>query len=95
MTSSLATSRRGPVTLLRLSCAAKRNALDPEMIAGIETFFRCPSGGTRAIVLQLTVTISVPAWIYQPSQKRPRRLASIIHVPGTVLSSRSNMVRSP
>ena len=51
MTSSLETSRRGPVTLLRLSRAAKRNALDPEMIAGIETFFRCPPEGTRAIVL--------------------------------------------
>ena len=45
------TSQRGPVALLRLSRAAKRNALSPEMIAGIERFFRCPPDGTRAIVL--------------------------------------------
>jgi enoyl-CoA hydratase/carnithine racemase len=51
MTSLLDTSRRGPVTLLRLSRAAKRNALNPEMIAGIERFFRSPPEGTRAIVL--------------------------------------------
>jgi enoyl-CoA hydratase/carnithine racemase len=51
MTSLLDISRRGPVTLLRLSRAAKRNALNPEMIAGIETFFRRPPEGTRAIVL--------------------------------------------
>jgi (methylthio)acryloyl-CoA hydratase len=51
MTSLLDISQRGPVTLLRLSRAAKRNALNPAMIAGIETFFRCPPEGTRAIVL--------------------------------------------
>ena len=51
MTSLLDISRHGPVTLLRLSRAAKRNALNPELIAGIETFFRCPPEGTRAIVL--------------------------------------------
>ena len=51
MTSLLDISRDGPVTLLRLSRAAKRNALNPELIAGIETFFRCPPEGTRAIVL--------------------------------------------
>ena len=45
------TSRRGPVALLRLSRAAKRNALSPEMIAGIERFFHSPPDGTRAIVL--------------------------------------------
>jgi hypothetical protein len=39
------------VALLRLSRAAKRNALSPEMIAGIERFFHCPPDGTRAIVL--------------------------------------------
>ena len=48
---TLITSQRGPVTLLRLSRAGKRNALDPEMIAGIESFFRYPPAGTRAIVL--------------------------------------------
>jgi (methylthio)acryloyl-CoA hydratase len=51
MMSLLETSRRGPVTLLRLSRAVKRNALNPEMIAGIERFFRRPPEGTRAIVL--------------------------------------------
>ena len=51
MTSLLDISRDGPVTLQRLSRAAKRNALNPELIAGIETFFRCPPEGTRAIVL--------------------------------------------
>src|SRR5882724_13693954 len=48
---NLITSQRGPVALLRLSRPGKRNALDPEMIAGIETFFRNPPEGTRAIVL--------------------------------------------
>src|SRR5258708_16807129 len=47
----LITSQHGPVALLRISRAGKRNALDPEMIAGIETFFRYPPEGTRAIVL--------------------------------------------
>ena len=51
MMSLLETSRHGPVILLRMSRAAKRNALDPEMIVGIETFFHCPPEGTRAIVL--------------------------------------------
>jgi len=35
------------VTLLRLSRPAKRNALDRDMIAGIEAFFRSPPDGTR------------------------------------------------
>jgi len=48
---NLITSQHGPVALLRISRAGKRNALDPEMIAGIETFFRYPPEGTRAIVL--------------------------------------------
>jgi enoyl-CoA hydratase/carnithine racemase len=48
---NLIMSRRGPVALLRLSRAGKRNALDAEMIAGIETFFRNLSEGTRAVVL--------------------------------------------
>src|SRR5258707_7404813 len=47
----LSVSREGPVTLLRLSRPAKRNALDREMIAGIEDFFRSPPDGTRAVVL--------------------------------------------
>jgi (methylthio)acryloyl-CoA hydratase len=47
----LETSRHGPVTLLRMSRAAKRNAWDPEMIVDIETFLRCPPEGTRAMVL--------------------------------------------
>ena len=52
MTSLLATSRRGPVTLLRLSRAAKPNALNLQMIAGIEMFFCRPTEGTRGIVLR-------------------------------------------
>jgi len=48
---SLTTARRGPVTILQLSRPAKRNALNPEMIGGIEAFFSDPPEGTRAIVL--------------------------------------------
>jgi (methylthio)acryloyl-CoA hydratase len=48
---SLAASRRGDVSLLRLSRPAKRNALDPATIAGIESFFSRPPDGTRAIIL--------------------------------------------
>jgi (methylthio)acryloyl-CoA hydratase len=47
----LSVSQEGPVTLLRLSRPAKRNALDRDMIAGIEAFFRSPPDGTRAVVL--------------------------------------------
>jgi enoyl-CoA hydratase/carnithine racemase len=48
---SLIVSQRGPVTLLRLSRAAKRNALDDATIAGIESFFSNPPEETRAIIL--------------------------------------------
>lgn len=48
---SLVVSQRGPVTLLRLSRPAKRNALDEATIAGIESFFRDPPHQTRAIVV--------------------------------------------
>ncbi len=51
LANGLSVSREGPVTLLRLSRPAKRNALDRDMIAGIETFFRSPPDGTRAVVL--------------------------------------------
>ncbi len=44
-------SRCGPVTLVRLSRAAKRNAIDAEMIAGIESIFSCLPEGTRVVVL--------------------------------------------
>src|SRR5260370_20487029 len=47
----LSVSQDGPVTLLRLSRPTKRNALDRNMIAGIEAFFRSPPDGTRAVVL--------------------------------------------
>ena len=40
----LRVSQEGPVTLLRLSRPAKRNALDRNMIAGIEAFFRLSAG---------------------------------------------------
>jgi hypothetical protein len=48
---SLIASHRGPVTLLRLSRPAKRNALDDATIAGIESFFSDPPEQTRAITL--------------------------------------------
>ena len=48
---SLIASQLGPVTLLRLSRPAKRNALDDATIAGIESFFSNPPEQTRAIVL--------------------------------------------
>jgi enoyl-CoA hydratase/carnithine racemase len=48
---SVAVSQRGAVTLVRLSRPAKRNAIDGEMIAGIEAVFSSPPEGTRAIVV--------------------------------------------
>ena len=46
---SLIASQRGPLTLLRLSCPAKRNALDDTTMAGIESFFSDPpEDGVRA-----------------------------------------------
>jgi (methylthio)acryloyl-CoA hydratase len=48
---SLIASQHGPLTLLRLSRPAKRNALDDATIAGIETFFSDPPAGTRAIIV--------------------------------------------
>src|SRR5262247_2838147 len=51
LSGSVVVSRRGAVTVVRLSRPAKRNALDTEMAAGIETIFSSPPQGTRAIVL--------------------------------------------
>jgi enoyl-CoA hydratase/carnithine racemase len=48
---SLIASQRGPVTLLRLSRPAKRNALDDATIAGIESFFSNPPEPMRALIL--------------------------------------------
>ena len=48
---NLVATRRGPVTLLRLSRPAKRNALDDATIAGIEFFFSDPPEQTRTIIL--------------------------------------------
>jgi enoyl-CoA hydratase/carnithine racemase len=48
---TLVVTQRGPVTLLRLSRPAKRNALDEATIAGIETFFTNPPEGTRTIIV--------------------------------------------
>src|SRR5208282_1528568 len=45
--STLTASQRGPVTLLRLSRPAKRNALDKATIAGLETFFSDPPKETQ------------------------------------------------
>jgi (methylthio)acryloyl-CoA hydratase len=48
---SVVVSQHGAVTLVRLSRPAKRNAIDTEMVAGIETIFSSPPEGTRPIVL--------------------------------------------
>src|SRR5712675_1915044 len=48
---SLTASQHGPVTLLRLSRPAKRNALDDATIAGIESLFSDPPEQTRTIIL--------------------------------------------
>src|SRR5258707_7272506 len=48
---SLTASQHGPVTLLRLSRPAKRNALDDATIAGIEFFFSDPPEQARAIIV--------------------------------------------
>jgi (methylthio)acryloyl-CoA hydratase len=48
---SLVATRRVPVTLLRLSRPAKRNALDDATIAGIESFLSDPPEQTRVVIL--------------------------------------------
>jgi (methylthio)acryloyl-CoA hydratase len=48
---SLVIVRRGSVAVLRLSRPAKRNALDPKIIAGIEAFFSDLAEDIRAVVL--------------------------------------------
>jgi enoyl-CoA hydratase/carnithine racemase len=48
---SLAAERRGDIALLRLARPAKRNALDDEMIFGIERFFGALPDDVRAVVL--------------------------------------------
>jgi len=48
---SLVVDQRGPVTLLKLSRPAKRNALDDATIAGVEAFFTNLPEGTRAIIV--------------------------------------------
>jgi (methylthio)acryloyl-CoA hydratase len=48
---SLVVSQRGAITLVQLSRPDTRNALNIEMLTGIETLFRSPPAGTRAIVL--------------------------------------------
>src|SRR3977135_135471 len=48
---SVTVIQRGPVTLVRLSRPAKRNALDDVTIAGLETFFSSPPEGTRVVIL--------------------------------------------
>jgi len=49
--STLTVSQRGPVTLLRLSRPAKRNALDVPTIAGLGRFSSDPPKETRVVVL--------------------------------------------
>src|SRR5262245_66587330 len=48
---SLVTEREGPVAVLRLNRPQKRNALDDETIAGIETFFTSLPDGIAAVLL--------------------------------------------
>jgi len=48
---SLMTERHGEVAVLRLTRAAKRNALDDPTVLGIEAFFADPPDGVRAVVL--------------------------------------------
>jgi (methylthio)acryloyl-CoA hydratase len=48
---SLQVERHDDVAVLRLTRAAKRNALDDPTVLGIETFFSAPPAGVRAVVL--------------------------------------------
>jgi enoyl-CoA hydratase/carnithine racemase len=48
---SLAAEQQGPVAILRLNRAHKRNALDDEMVSGIDAFFSNLPAGTGAVVL--------------------------------------------
>jgi enoyl-CoA hydratase/carnithine racemase len=48
---SLKTERSGAVAVLKLNRAAKRNALDDETIAGIDTFFSTLPDDARAVLL--------------------------------------------
>lgn len=48
---SLAVDVRGPVAVLTLMRARKRNALDTSTVLGLEAFFRDPPAGVRAVVL--------------------------------------------
>ena len=49
--SSLQIERHGEVAVLRLSRAAKRNALNDPTVLGIESFFATPPEGVKAVVL--------------------------------------------
>jgi enoyl-CoA hydratase/carnithine racemase len=48
---SLQLERRGDVAVLRLSRAAKRNALDDATVLGLEAFFAAPPAEVHAVVL--------------------------------------------
>jgi len=84
---SLIASQRGPVTLLRLSRPAKRNALDDATITGIEAFFSDPPESTRAIILHGEGKHFPPVLIFRPSRTSARRPASDVRSPGTVPST--------
>ncbi|WP_436772560.1 crotonase/enoyl-CoA hydratase family protein [Yinghuangia sp. YIM S09857] len=49
--SSLHLELHGPVAVLRLTRAAKRNALDDATVLGLEAFFAAPPEGVRVVVL--------------------------------------------
>ena len=48
---SLQAERHGAVAVLRLNRAAKRNALDDTMVAGLESFFSALPDDIRAVVV--------------------------------------------
>ena len=48
---SLAVEQQGPVAVLRLNRAHKRNALDDDTVAGIDAFFGSLPEGTEAVVM--------------------------------------------
>jgi hypothetical protein len=89
---SLIASHHGPVTLLRLSCPAKRNALDDATIAGIESLFSDPPEQTRTII-SCTARGSIfrPVSIFLPSRMPVRWPAFAFRDPGIVLSTGSRM----
>ena len=62
---SVVVSQHGAVTLVRLSRPAKRNAIDTEMVAGIETIFSSPprgDAGDRPAWRRRAIFAPAPIW---------------------------------